>query len=120
MKKIFVGNLPWKISEDQLKAHFEAFGKVVSAKIIIDQMTGKSKGFGFVEMENADDAANAIRELNDKPIRDLNDKSLSDRNLRVSLAQDRQPGAAPSSRGPRRDFGGNRDSYSSGSKPSRY
>jgi RNA recognition motif-containing protein len=112
MKKIFVGNLSWKTTEDQLKAHFEAFGKVVSAKIIIDQMTGKSKGFGFVEMENADDAANAIRELNDKP--------LIDRNLRVSLAQDRQPGAAPSSRGPRRDFGGSRDSYSSGSKPSRY
>lgn len=111
MKKIFVGNLSWKTSEDQLKAHFEAFGKVVSAKIIIDQMTGKSKGFGFVEMENADDATNAIRELNDKP--------LLDRNLRVSLAQDRQPGAAPSSRGPRRDFG-SRDSYSSGSKPSRY
>jgi len=102
MKKIFVGNLSWKTTEDQLKAHFEAFGKVVSAKIIIDQMTGKSKGFGFVEMESADEAANAIRELNDK--------ALLDRNLRVSLAQDRQPGA-PSSRGPRREFG-NRDSFS--------
>lgn len=118
MKKIFVGNLSWKTTEDQLKAHFEAFGKVVSAKIIIDQMTGKSKGFGFVEMENAEDAANAIRELNDKP--------LVDRNLRVSLAQDRQPGAGGPGGGggggaprPRRDFG-NRDSYSSGSKPGRY
>lgn len=114
MKKIFVGNLSWKTTEDQLKAHFEAFGKVVSAKIIIDQMTGKSKGFGFIEMENADEAANAIRELNEKP--------LLDRNLRVSLAQDRQPGAAPASRGPRREYGGgggNRDSYSSNSKSSR-
>ena len=111
MKKIFVGNLSWKTSEDQLKAHFEAFGKVVSAKIIIDQMTGKSKGFGFIEMENADDATNAIRELNEKP--------LLDRNLRVSLAQDRQPGAAPSSRGPRKEFG-SRDTYSANPRSNRY
>lgn len=78
MKKIFVGNLSWKTTEDQLKAHFETFGKVVSAKIVTDQMTGKSKGFGFVEMEDADAAATAIRELNDKP--------LLDRNLRVNQA----------------------------------
>lgn len=110
MKKIFVGNLSWKTTEDELKQHFGAFGKVVSAKIIIDQMTGKSKGFGFVEMENAEEAATAIRELNEKP--------LLDRNLRVSLAQDRQPGSAPTSRGPRREYG-SRDSYSN-PKPNRY
>lgn len=78
MKKIFVGNLSWKTTEDQLKAHFETFGKVVSAKIVTDRDTKKSKGFGFVEMEDADAAATAIRELNDKP--------LHDRNLRVSPA----------------------------------
>ncbi len=82
MKKIFVGNLSWKTTEEQLKAHFEAFGKVLSAKIVTDQMTGRSKGFGFVEMEDADAAAEAIRELNGKP--------LIDRNLRVSLAQERE------------------------------
>ena len=100
MKKIFVGNLSWKTSEDQLKAHFETFGPVVSAKIVTDQMTGKSKGFGFVEMEDADAAANAIRELNGKP--------LGDRSLRVSLAQERD-------RSERRDsrpsFGGGRPNY---------
>lgn len=85
MKKIFVGNLSWKTSEEQLKNHFEAFGKVVSAKIVTDQMTGKSKGFGFVEMETAADAETAIRELNGKP--------LVDRNLRVSLAQERDRNA---------------------------
>lgn len=82
MKKIFVGNLSWKTSEEKLKAHFAAFGDVVSAKIVTDQMTGKSKGFGFVEMKDAEGAASAIRELNGK--------NLDDRPLRVSLAQERE------------------------------
>lgn len=80
-KKIFVGNLSWKATEDQLRSLFEAHGTVLSVKIITDQYTGKSKGFGFVEMEDADAADKAIRELNDKP--------LLDRNMRVSLAQER-------------------------------
>lgn len=81
MKKIFVGNLSWKVTEDILKPLFEAYGNVVSIKIIVDQYTGKSKGFGFVEMDSADAAGKAIQELNDKP--------LLERNLRVSLAQER-------------------------------
>ncbi len=101
MKKIFVGNLSWKTTEDQLKAHFEAFGKVLSAKIVTDQMTGKSKGFGFVEMEDAEAAAQAIRELNDKP--------LLDRNLRVSLAQERTDRGDRG--GDRGDRGGDRGGY---------
>lgn len=109
MKKIFVGNLSWKTKEDQLKEHFAKFGKVVSVKIITDQMSGKSKGFGFVEMEDADAAAAAIRELNDKP--------LLDRNLRVSLAQERQErtgGERPAGggyRGFREDRGGERREF---------
>lgn len=82
MKKIFVGNLSWKATEESLKQLFEAFGEVVSVKIIKDQYTDKSKGFGFIEMRTADDAERAIRELNDKP--------YLERNLRVSLAQERQ------------------------------
>lgn len=82
MKKIFVGNLSWKVTEDILKPLFEAYGKVVSVKIISDPYTGKSKGFGFVEMETSESASEAIQELNDKP--------LLERNLRVSLAQERQ------------------------------
>lgn len=81
-KKIFVGNLPWKATEDSLKNLFATYGEVVSVKIITDQYTGKSKGFGFVEMEEEDAANEAIRELNDKP--------FLERNLRVSLAQERQ------------------------------
>lgn len=95
MKKIFVGNLSWKTSEEQLKEHFEKFGEVVSAKIVTDQMTGKSKGFGFVEMKDAEAAAAAIRELNDKP--------LLERNLRVSLAQERQDRGDRGDRGSRGD-----------------
>ena len=82
MKKIFVGNLSWKTTEEQLKAHFEVYGQVVSAKIVTDKATGRSKGFGFVEMADADGATAAIRELNGKP--------LLDRSLRLSLAQERE------------------------------
>jgi RNA recognition motif-containing protein len=81
MKKIFVGNLSWKTSEEQLKAHFEVYGQVLSAKIVTDKVSGRSKGFGFVEMADEDAATNAIRELNGKP--------LLDRPLRLSLAQER-------------------------------
>lgn len=104
MKKIFVGNLSWKTSEEALKEHFEVFGKVISAKIVTDQMTGKSKGFGFVEMEDADAASNAIRELNGK--------QLDERALRISLAQERDRSER---REPRESYGsGGRDSYGSG------
>lgn len=99
MKKIFVGNLSWKTTEEMLKKHFEAFGEVVSAKIVTDQMTGKSKGFGFVEMADADAATNAIRELNGK--------SLLDRALRISLAQERD---RSEQRPPRRDYDSHGDS----------
>lgn len=81
MKKLFIGNLSWKATEDTLKPLFEQFGSVLSIKIIVDQYTGKSKGFGFVEMEKAEDAEKAIEGLNDKPV--------LDRNMRVSLAQER-------------------------------
>src|SRR5262249_54766 len=83
MKKIFVGNLSWKVTEEILRPIFEAYGKVVSVKIIPDQYTGKSNVFGFVEMESPEAAEKAIRELNDKPV--------LERNIRVSPAQERQP-----------------------------
>ena len=60
MKKIFVGNLAWRASEEDLKKLFEAYGNVLSVKIVNDQYTGKSKGFGFVEMETAEGAQAAI------------------------------------------------------------
>lgn len=99
MKKIFVGNLSWKVTEEILKPLFEAYGNVVSIKIIVDQYTGKSKGFGFVEMDSSDAAERAIDELNDKP--------LLERNLRVSLAQERTDRPSNGGGGGRdRDFRG--------------
>jgi RNA recognition motif-containing protein len=112
MKKIFVGNLSWKTTEEQLKAHFEVYGQVESAKIVTDKTTGRSKGFGFVEMADADGAQTAIRELNGKP--------LLDRSLRLSLAQERER-TERREREPRGDYGnsnsGSRSNFRSG--PSR-
>ena len=59
MKSIFIGNLPWTVSNADLEAKFSEFGAVKSARVMTDQMTGKSRGFGFVDMED-DDAAKAI------------------------------------------------------------
>ncbi len=61
---IYVGNLNYRVKETELQQVMEDYGVVVSAKIITDRETGRSKGFGFVEMENESDAMNAINELN--------------------------------------------------------
>ena len=54
MKSIFVGNLPWSTTDADLSAKFGEFGNVLSARIVTDKFTGKSRGFGFVDMEDAD------------------------------------------------------------------
>ena len=61
---IFVGSLPFSLEEADLRESFEAYGAVESVKIITDKFTGRSKGFGFVEMSNDDEAQKAIDELN--------------------------------------------------------
>ena len=61
---IFVGSLPFSLKETELKELFEGYGEVVSAKIITDKLSGRSKGFGFIEMTNDEDAQNAITGLN--------------------------------------------------------
>ena len=61
---IFVGSLPWSIEEADLRESFEVYGSVSSVKIITDKFTGRSKGFGFVEMESDEEAEKAITELN--------------------------------------------------------
>ena len=70
--KLFVGSLPWAVNDDTLRTAFEAHGKVVSAKVITDRETGKSRGFGFVEMENETDANNAIQALNNSELKGRN------------------------------------------------
>jgi RNA recognition motif-containing protein len=66
--KLFVGSLPWSVNDQKLKDTFEKHGSVLSAKIILDRDTQRSRGFGFVEMENSTDAGKAIKALNDSEI----------------------------------------------------
>jgi len=62
--KLYVGNLPWTFNNNQLSDTFKKHGNVISAKVVTDKESGKSKGFGFVEMENENDANTAIKSLN--------------------------------------------------------
>lgn len=61
---IYVGNLDFKVNENDLEGLFGEFGSITSAKIIMDKYSGRSKGFGFVEMENTEEGEKAINELN--------------------------------------------------------
>lgn len=79
---IYVGNLSYSMTDGELEATFAEYGMVNSAKIIMDRETGRSKGFGFVEMANSSEAEEAIRELNGK--------SIGGRNLRVNEARPRE------------------------------
>ncbi len=79
--KIFVGSLPWSVNDEELKETFEKHGSVVSAKVIMDRDTSRSRGFGFVEMESSSDANNAIKALNDS--------ELNGRNIVVNEAKPR-------------------------------
>ncbi|MDX1766011.1 MAG: RNA-binding protein [Candidatus Saccharimonadales bacterium] len=65
---LFVGSLPFSTTDDELKAHFEQAGTVVSARVITNRDTGRSKGFGFVEMGSEEEAKKAIEELNGKEL----------------------------------------------------
>ncbi|MDJ0806170.1 MAG: RNA-binding protein [Gammaproteobacteria bacterium] len=79
---IYVGNLPWAISDDELRELFSEFGEVSTANVIMDKFSGRSKGFGFVEMPNDGDAESAIEALNEKEV--------NGRNLRVNQAKPRE------------------------------
>jgi RNA recognition motif-containing protein len=65
-KKLFVGNLSWSVTSDSLRQLFEKAGKVMDAVVLIDKMTGRSKGFGFVEMATDEEASKAIEMFADK------------------------------------------------------
>lgn len=90
-KKLFVGSLPYSITEDEMRQFFSEAGEVSSVTIVTDKMTGRSRGFGFVEMANDDHAAKAIETLNGK--------AMGGRTITVSEAR-------PMGSGPRRDNGG--------------
>lgn len=86
--KIYVGNLSFNTDDESLKNAFSQYGEVVSAKVITDRDSGRSRGFGFVEMSNSDEAGKAIEALNET--------DLDGRTVRVNEAEDK----------PKRDFGG--------------
>ena len=67
-KKLFVSNFPYSVEDSDLKEIFESCGTVESAKVITDRETGKSRGFAFVEMESAEQAAKAVEELHGKDV----------------------------------------------------
>jgi cold-inducible RNA-binding protein len=80
--KLYVGNLPFEVSEVDLQELFAAQGEVVSAKVITDRETGRPRGFGFVEMARAEDAQKAIQ--------GLDGRDFKGRNLKVNAAQPRE------------------------------
>jgi RNA recognition motif-containing protein len=79
--KIFIANLNYNLKEEALKELFEPYGEVLSANIVTDRHSGRSKGFGFVEMPNDDEAASAIEALNETEV--------DGRNLVVKESEDR-------------------------------
>ncbi len=81
-KSIYVGNLPWSATEDQVQALFAEYGAVLSVKLINDRETGRARGFGFVEMEDADALA---------AIEALDNHDFGGRTLRVNEAKPRAP-----------------------------
>ncbi|MHB1294833.1 MAG: RNA recognition motif domain-containing protein [Anaerolineae bacterium] len=72
MKKLFVGNLNYRTTDDDLRALFEGVAPVVSASVVTDRETGRSKGFGFVEMETEEAAQTAIQRLNNAEMQERN------------------------------------------------
>lgn len=98
-KKLYVGNLSYNTTEDDLREAFAKIGEVQSATLIIDQASGRSKGFGFVEMASDEDAAKAIASMNGT--------SLSDRTITVNEARPKTDrGGSGYGGGGRRDRGG--------------
>ena len=99
--KLYVGNLPYSVTEERLQQHFAQYGSVVSARIITDKFSGRSKGFGFVEMSSDEEAQRATTALNGT--------DFEGRNVVVSEARPQQPraprpgGGGGGGRPPRRD-----------------
>jgi RNA recognition motif-containing protein len=98
-KNIYVGNLAWAVTSDDLLEMFGQYGKVTSAQVITDRETGRSRGFGFVEMENDEEAQKAIEALNGS--------THENRQLTVNVAKEREDrGGGGGGGGGRGGYGG--------------
>lgn len=93
-KKLYVGNLAFSVTDDELMQAFTSFGTIASARVVMDRMTGRSKGFGFVELE--DDS------MADQAVEKMNGQTIAGRPVRVSEAKPQEDRP----RGPRREGGG--------------
>jgi len=89
--KIYVGNLPYSVTDSTLESNFAEFGGVSSAKVMMDRETGRSKGFGFVEMASAEDAQTAIKALDGM--------SVDGRSIVVNSARPREESRGPGGHG---------------------
>jgi len=98
-KRLYVGNLSYNSTEDDLKALFQQAGTVVSCQLMLDKFTSRSRGFAFVEMETPEEANKAV-EL-------LNEKDFQGRSLRVNIAKPREE--RPPRSGGRGGYGGDRE-----------
>ena len=99
--RIYVGNLSYNTTDEELRSAFAAHGEVVSANIMVDRMSGRSRGFGFVEMATEDEAKRAIDALHGTV--------LDNRTLTVNEAREREPMAPRGGDRPRGGGGGGRD-----------
>ena len=105
--KLYVGGLPYETSEDELKDFFAQAGSVASVSIITDRVSGRSKGFGFVEMSSDEEAKKAIEMLNGK---EIDGRNITVAEARPQEARPRQGGFNRGFRGgDRRGFGGRRN-----------
>jgi RNA recognition motif-containing protein len=95
---IYVGNLPWATTTDELYAMFQQYGAVTRAQVVTDRETGRSRGFGFVEMPNEAEAQAAIAALNEQP--------MNGRPLTVNVAKPREGGGGGGGGGGGRGYGG--------------
>jgi len=109
-QKLFVGSLSWNTTDDTLQQFFAQAGNVVSAKVITDRETGRSRGFGFVEMGSEEEAQKAVQELNDK--------ELDGRQIKVNEARpmEERPAGGRSFGGGSRDNRGGGRSFGGGSR----
>lgn len=127
MTNIFIANLDWEISSADLKATFSTFGEVHLAHVVFDPKTKKSKGFGYVEMPDAEEAIKAIMALNGFEVngRKLDVKVASPKSNRPAPKEKpvKKPGFKPGggggfNKGPKREFDPNRKRDFSGERPS--
>ena len=108
--RIYVGNLSYEVTEEELQQEFKAFGEVGSVSILTDKFSGRPKGFGFVEMASKSEAEAAIA--------DLNGKMLKERTIVVNEARPRTDNRGGGSYGDRRGGGGG--GWSGGGRQQRY